>query len=107
MGLHHRPFLRGEPARLREDRARNPDLADVVEQRAELEPLERALAETRFLPHPQGEVGDPARVGRRVLVVRLERVRKRLDRRHEAPLEALVVRGVRDRKLGLVREATQ
>ena len=39
------------------------------------------------------EVGDPARVRRRVLVVRLERVRERLDRGEERPLERLVARG--------------
>ena len=39
--LHDGPLLRGQPARLLEDRRRDPDLADVVEERPELETLQR------------------------------------------------------------------
>ena len=44
---------------------------------------------------------------RRVLVVCLERVRERLDRRDERLLEPFVVARVRDRELRLVREAAE
>ena len=100
-----RALLRRQPAGLREDRRRDADLADVVEERAELEPLERMLAEAELAADAEREIGDPARVRRGVLVVRLERVRERLDRRDEAALERLEVRRVRDRELRLVREA--
>ena len=83
------------------------DLADVVQERAELEPLQRALAEAELAADAQREVGDPARVRRRVLVVRLERVRERLDGRDERPLEPFVVGRVRDRELRLVREPAE
>ena len=42
-----------------------------------------------------------------VLVVRLERVRERLDGGDERPLEPFVARGVRDRELRLVRDAAE
>ena len=66
-----------------------------------------ALVEPELVADAQREVGDPARVRRGVLVVRLERVRERLDRRDERLLEALVVARVRDRELRLVREAAE
>jgi hypothetical protein len=44
---------------------------------------------------------------RGVLVVRLERVRERLDRRDERLLQALEAASVRDRELRLVRDAAE
>ena len=44
---------------------------------------------------------------RRVLVVRLERVRERLDGRDERLLEPFVVARVRNRQLRLVRETSE
>ena len=49
MGLDQRALVGGEPPRLREDLARDPDLADVVQQRAELEPLQAALVELQLV----------------------------------------------------------
>src|SRR4051794_6710151 len=46
MRLHDRALFRGQAAGLREDRALDADLADVVQERTELEALERRLVET-------------------------------------------------------------
>src|SRR5437868_1327667 len=46
-------------------------------------------------------------MARGVLVVRLERVRERLDSRDERPLEPFVTRGVRDCEPRLVGETTE
>src|SRR5207302_6292226 len=86
---------------------RHADLADVVQERAELELLERALVETELAANAQREVGDPPRVRRGVLVVRLERVREGLDGGDERALESLVVARACDRELRLVREAAE
>ena len=61
-------------------------------QRAELEPLQLVRLEPELRADAEREVGDPARVCRRVLVVGLERVRERLDGREERALEGLVAR---------------
>ena len=107
MRLDHRALLDRQPARLREDVAGDADLADVVQQRAELEPLQRRVVQPQLGADAEREIGDPARVLRRVLVVRLERVRKRLDGGDERPLEPLVAARVRDRQLRLVRDAAE
>src|SRR4029077_18766349 len=85
----------------------NPDLADVVQQPAELEPPEAALVEIELVADAQRKIGTPACVHRRVLVIRLERIRKGLDGRHECLLETLVVARIGDRELRLVREAAE
>ena len=51
--LDQRALGRAEPAGLEEDRARHADLADVVQQRAELELLERVLVEAELAAHAQ------------------------------------------------------
>ena len=107
MGLDERSLGGSQPSRLREHVARDADLADVVQESAELEALQRALVEAEFPADPQREIRDPARVGRRVLVVRLERVGERLDGGDERPLETLVTRGVRDRELRLLCETAE
>jgi hypothetical protein len=53
--------------------------------------------EAELLSDLEREVGDPARVRGRVLVVRLERVRKRLDRLEERALRACRSHRVRER----------
>ena len=55
----------------------------------------------------QRQVRDPAGVRGRVLVVRLERVRERLDRLEERPLEVVEAPGVRQCELGLVRDSRE
>src|SRR5206468_4717968 len=92
MGLDHLALARGERSRLGQDRGGDPDLPDVVEERAELEALERGRLEPDLGTYLQRQIGYPARVGRRVLVVRLERVREGLHGREERPLEGLVAR---------------
>src|SRR5438067_5225495 len=67
--LHQRPLLGGQAARLGEDRRGDADLADVVEEGAELEPLERRRVEAERLADLHRHVANPARVLRRVLVV--------------------------------------
>src|SRR3954451_22182156 len=62
MHLDDLSLFRGQRARLRENRLRDPDLADVVEQRSQLEALERRALEAELLPDLQRKVGDPARV---------------------------------------------
>ena len=51
MLLDELPLLGCERPRLRQDRLRNADLADVVEQRAELETLERTRVEAESAAH--------------------------------------------------------
>ncbi len=91
-------------ARLLQDLGRDPDLADVVEERTELEPLECGAVEAELAPDEQRHVGDPAGVRRGVRVIRLERIRERGDGRDERLLEVLVVLCVLDREPRLVRE---
>src|SRR6202008_39954 len=105
--LDEPPLLGRQPPGLRKDVARDADLADVVEKRAELQTLQAQLVEAELAADTQREVGDPAGVGRRVLVVRLDCVRKRLDGGDEGALETLVARGVRDRELRLLRDAAE
>ena len=52
MRLDDRTLLGGQRAGLREDRRRDPDLADVVEQRPELEALELARLEPELARRP-------------------------------------------------------
>src|SRR3954470_23464035 len=105
--LHDGALVRGQTTGLREDRALDADLADVVQERAELEPLQLRLVEPELAADAQRQIGDPTRVRRRVLVVGLERVRERLDRRDERTLEAFEVARVRDRKVRLSRETAE
>ena len=107
MGLDDRPFLVGERPWLGEDRRGDADLADVVEERSELEALQGPRFETERLADLEREVGDPACMGRDVRVACLERVRERLDRRQERALEALVVEGVLKGELRLPREPAE
>ena len=87
--LDQRPLLVGQRAGLGQDLERDPDLPDVVEQRAELDALEGRRVEAELLADVDGHVPDPARVRRGVLVLRLERVGEGLDGREERALEAL------------------
>ena len=62
MGLDDQPLRLGQATGLREDLARDADLADVVEERSELEPLQRPLVEAERLADAKREVADPARM---------------------------------------------
>src|SRR5690349_2205038 len=70
--LDDRALLGRERPGLEQDARRDPDLADVVEEGPELEALQLDALEAHRLADAQRHVGDPARVGRGVLVVRLE-----------------------------------
>ena len=97
-------LLVGERAGLAEDLGGNADLADVVEQRTELDALQRVAIELQLATDEDRDVADPAGVRRGVFVVRLERVRERSDRLDEGSLELVVVLRALDRELRLVRE---
>jgi len=105
VGLDQRTLLGGQAARLRQDHARNADLADVVQESAELEPLQRVLIQLEPAADAKREIRDPPSVRGRVFVLRFERVRERLDGRDEAALEPLVVAGVGDGEPSLLSEA--
>jgi hypothetical protein len=93
MGPDDLELLGAQWPRFHEDPGRDADLPDVVEERAELEALQLGRLEAELLADPQGEVRDPAGVGGRVLVLRLEGIRERLHGREEGPLERLEARG--------------
>ena len=97
----------GERAGLGEDSRRDPDLPDVVEERAELEALQLVRLEPELLADLQREVGDPACVRRGVLVVGLERVRERLDGGEERALQRLVARRRLEGEPRLSRDARE
>src|SRR3954462_1898904 len=109
LGVHldDRALLGRERARLEQDAGRDPDLADVVEQGAQLEALQLRALEAHRLANSHGHVGDPARVRGGVLVVGLERVGERLHRRDEGLLEARVAAGALQRDGRLVRDAAE
>src|SRR5436190_19530343 len=62
MLLHDPPLLGCERTRLEQDAGRDPDLADVVEERAELELLQCLRVEPERCAYCQRGIGDPARV---------------------------------------------
>ena len=78
-----------------------------MEEGSELEALELLRPEAELLTDLECEVGDPARVGRGVLVVGLEGVCERLYGREERALERLVARRRLQRQPCLARDACQ
>ncbi len=62
MRLDDLELLVRERPRLLEDVGRNPDLPDVVEERAELEALERIAVELELATDEERHVADPARM---------------------------------------------
>ena len=70
-----------------EDLRRHPDLADVVQERPELETLQPRRLEVELAPDGDRKIRDRPRVRRRLCVPRLEGVRERLDRGEEILLE--------------------
>src|SRR4029450_9788856 len=68
MRLDELALLWSQRARLGQDRPMDPHLAEVVEERAQLEPLDRPAVETEPFADLEREVGDPACMGRGVLV---------------------------------------
>ena len=60
--LDDAPLVLRQRPRLEQDARRHADLADVVEERAELQPLQRRRVEAELAADAQRHVGDPARV---------------------------------------------
>src|SRR5439155_8433324 len=87
--LDDQALVGGEGSGLGQDLRGDPDLADVVEQGSKLKPLQGLLVELEPAAEAEGEVSDRPGVGRGVRVIRLERIRERLDRRDEGSLQAL------------------
>ncbi len=107
MRLDDRALVVGQRPGLREDRLRDPDLADVVEEGAELQALQRAWLQSELLADAEREIRDPPSVRGDVGVVRLQRVRQRLDRGHERALEPLVAHCALDGELRLLRQSAE
>ena len=101
---HQLPLLVVERRGLVEDRLGDPDLADVVEQRSELDRLEEVVAEAEPARHLDGEVRDLLRVHARVAVLRLERARERGQRLAVQPLHRLRVLELREQDLEMADE---
>ena len=81
--LDQRELLVGQLARLVQDALGDGDLADVVEDRGQLEVAELLLAEAHLGGDLQREVGDPGRVVAGVLVLGVDGRDQGLDRGQE------------------------
>ena len=91
VGLHHRPFLVGQRAGLVQDRLRNANLPDVVQDGSELDAANRLELELELCRHADGEPDDLFGVLARDSVLRLERVRERGERLAVESLRPLLV----------------
>ena len=60
MGLHHPPLWLGERARLLQDRGRDPELADVVQQATAADGVQLLPAHAQLTADIDGEPCDPA-----------------------------------------------
>ena len=87
MLLHQRPLGFGQAGRLQQDRVRNGQLADVVEERRMAEQIELSLRKSELAADRQRELLDTARMTGRVGVAGVDRRRQRLHRRRRALLE--------------------
>ena len=76
---HLRELVGRQPARLVQQLVRHDELADVVHQRREPQPLEPGGHEVELFADVARVVGDALRVPRRVTVLRLERVDQHPD----------------------------
>src|SRR5205823_11173914 len=68
---HLTPFFFRQRRGLAQDGVRHPDLADVVEERAEFERARLLAAEAEFAPEAEAEADDPLRVSGGLGVARL------------------------------------
>ncbi len=76
MALHLRVLLGGERPRLAEDRVRHPDLADVVEDAGEPQPLDSILVKAELRRHHLAEAADGLAVAGGPRVALVERLRQ-------------------------------
>jgi hypothetical protein len=70
---HVHPFLRAELRGLVQDGVRHADLADVVQERAELQRAQILARQIQLAPQTQAETDDALRVAVRLAVARLQR----------------------------------
>ena len=87
VALHQRPLLLREARRLEQDRVRDRELADVVEERRVAEQVELGLREAELAADRQRELLHAARVAGGVGVARVDGRREALHRRGRALLE--------------------
>src|SRR5205085_4033099 len=78
---HPDPLLLRQRRGLAQYRVGHPDLADVVEERAEFERARLLAAEAEFAPEAEAEADDPLRVSGGLGVARLQGLDERLERR--------------------------
>src|SRR2546425_4820394 len=90
VGPHLDPLLVGELVRLGKDRLGNPDLADVVEERAEFYPGDLVGTEPELPPDLDGVVHRRRGVSREVRLLGLEGPDERADNRDMRLLETIV-----------------
>ena len=95
--LHHLPLLVVERARLVEDALRDPDLADVVQEGADLDRIELVALVAEAFGERDGDVGDALRVAAGVVVLCLHRASQRADRLDELLPDLLDEPGALDR----------
>ena len=81
MGAHDDPLVLGQRAWLVQDRVGYSDLADVVEERAELHSADLIGRKIHFLGDAPRERGDARRVAPRVRIASVDRRRERADGR--------------------------
>ena len=85
--LHERPLLLGQARGLQQDRVRDRELADVVEERGVSEQVELRLREPELAADRERELLHAPRVAGGVGVARVDGRRERLHRRGRALLE--------------------
>ena len=87
VALHQRPLLLRQARGLQQDRVRNRELADVVEERRVAEQVELGVREAELAADRQRELLDAARVARGVRVACVDGRREALHRRRRALLQ--------------------
>ncbi len=98
VGLHDHPLLRGERGRLVENGVGNADLADVVQQRRELDPADLIRRELHLDRDDPRQGRDPGRVAPGVRIARVDRGGERLHRREVELAQSSVMLGVLERR---------
>ena len=96
--LHDLPLLVVEGAGLLQDALGDPDLADVVEEGADLDGIELGAGVAEPPSERDGDGGDPLGVAARVVVLGLHALRERRDRGEVRPANPLDQVGALDRR---------
>ena len=87
--IHDHPLLPVQPILLQQDRIRDADLADVVEEPAPLQGLELGVADAHDAAHVDRDLLDPLAVPRGVRITLVDGLRQGADglREHVAHLD--------------------